>query len=106
MVSTPPHQGAKLFYAHPSCPGIVKCAVCGEVFVVGSYVRALKVVLSAQGLPTKWINTPEGERASRRAHAQRHVERCEATYAADGFFRLHVEPARAPAARDFGFITC
>lgn len=102
MVSTQP-QGANLFYPHPSCPGVLKCAQCGELFLVGSYVRALKRDLSAQGRPTKWISTPEAERASRRAHAQRHVERGEATYAPDGFFRLHVEPARAPTARDFGF---
>src|SRR5260370_22284432 len=103
MAPTP--QGPKLFHPHVSCAGVLKCAVegCGALFITGAYARSLKRKLAAHGRPTAWISTPEAERASRRAHAQRHAERGEATYAADGFFRLHVEPAKPRSAHDFGF---
>ena len=92
----------RLFYPAPALPGILKCAKCDELFITGAYIRLLMKELKAEAALTKWLPTPSAEIERRRAHAQYHVKRGEATYADDGYFRFHVGPI-STTARDFGF---
>jgi hypothetical protein len=97
--------GERLFYPVPSLPGILKCAKCDALFITAAHIHALTKELKAEGTATNWLPDAGAEAARRRAHAQDHVKRSEATYADDGYFRL---PPVAPApvtARDFGFAT-
>jgi len=99
--------GERLFYPAPALPGILKCAFpkCDALFITASYIRELRRDLKAEGGLTDWIPNAKAETERRRLHAQNHVRRGEATYAADGYFRLpYVAPA-AVTARDFGFAT-
>lgn len=96
--------GERLFYAVPSLPGILKCAVakCDELFISAAHISALTKELKAEGTSTSWLPKAAAESARRRTHAQHHVKRCEAIYANDGYFRLPPVPVPITAS-DFGF---
>jgi hypothetical protein len=97
----------RLFRPDPWLPGILKCAVCYEVFITAAHIRSLTRELAAEGRPTKWIGTPKAEQDRRRAHAEAHVRACQATLdQSTGFFLLaeHLRPTpKLVTAADFGF---
>ena len=95
----------RLFRPHVCLPGILKCAVCCEVFITPAWIRSLTRELAAEGRPTKWLDTPEAEQQRRRRHAERHVERGEATLdRTTGLFliAIHLRP-KPKTASDYGF---
>lgn len=84
-----------LFRTDPYLPGILKCAVCQELFQTAESLRSCIADLKARGKSTRCFPTPEGEHARRRQHAERHVEAGEATLdRMNGFFVLaeHLRP--------------
>jgi hypothetical protein len=96
-----------LFRTDQYLSGILKCAVCQELFITATHIRSTAAELFAEGRPTKWLGTPEAEDARRRRHADAHGRNGEAILdATTGFFllseRLRPTP-RAVTAADFGF---
>ena len=95
----------RLFRPDVCLPGILKCAVCGEAFITAAWIRSLATELKAEGRPTTWLGTPEAAQQRRRAHAEWHVGRCEATLdRMSGRFLLavHLRP-KPKTASDYGF---
>ena len=105
MSSTRPDHS--LFRTDPILSGMLKCAVCYELFQTAASLQSLITDLRAHGKSTKHLPTPETEAARRRQHAEAHVRRCEATLdTATGYFRLaeHLRPTPKPVtAADHGF---
>jgi len=84
-----------LFRSDLYLPGILKCAVCQELFQTAASLRSSIADLQAQGKSTRYLPTPAAEDARRRHHAEAHVRHCEATFdGATGFFLVaeHLRP--------------
>ena len=106
MSARPDHA---LFEPEYCLSGILRCQVkgCGELFITTAHIRSLAKALAAEGRPTRWLGTSEVEQERRRAHAEAHVRRCEATLdQATGFFLVaeHLRPQpKLVTAADHGF---
>jgi len=94
-------ESTRLFHPYEGLEGIIRCSICGELFVRVDHLKALRKSLKKAGRSIHGLENTETERIRRRKHAQEHVVRGEARLERDGRFVLLPKPA--PTARDFGF---
>lgn len=92
----------RLFSPHPACPGVLRCAICGEVFTTAQQERAAWAAATShqQTLVSPSFKNGSRARRERLAHGQQHASAGEARIVAGVFY---LPPERKWTAADHGF---
>lgn len=96
----------RLFHPYADLEGVIRCSLCGELFIRVKHLKELRRLLQQAKRSTYLLDKPQTEQVRRRKHALKHVARGEALLGRDGLFVLvpKREPTvKEPTAKDFGF---